>query len=101
MEAEIGAGCLEALVKGAVLGGELAGTLLEGGVLSGDPWDGLLGPLSFHVTDLTEEFADAGALGEDLRVGSLEGGLGVEYAFASVRVAIAVQAGAVDNAERP
>lgn len=89
------------LVEGAVVSGELAGTLLDGGVLGGDPWDGFFGPLGFHVADLTEEFTDAGALGEDLSVGSLEGGLGVEYAFAPVRPALAVQAGAVDNAERP
>ena len=70
-------GC-QAFLQGAVVGGELADVLLEGGVLGGDPLDGLFGPFGLQVADLAEEFADAGALGEDLRVGGLEGVLGVE-----------------------
>jgi hypothetical protein len=37
-----------------------------------------LSPLGFQVADLAEELADAGALGEDLGVGGLEGVLGVQ-----------------------
>jgi hypothetical protein len=66
LEAQVGAGGLEAFVKGAVVVGELADALLEGGVLGGDPLDGFLGPFGFQVAYLTEKFADAGALGEDL-----------------------------------
>lgn len=56
--------------------------MLEGGVLGGDPLDGLLGPLGFEVADLAKEFADAGALGQDLGVGGLESVLGVWCPFA-------------------
>lgn len=42
LEAEVGAGGLEAFVEGSVVGGELADALLEGGVLGGNPLDGLL-----------------------------------------------------------
>src|SRR6266498_3767065 len=69
LEAQVGAGGLESFVENAVVGGELADTLLQGGVLGGDPLDGFLGPFGFQVADLAEEFADAGALGEDLGVG--------------------------------
>jgi hypothetical protein len=69
LEAQVGAGGLEAFVEGAIVGGELADTLLQGGVLGGDPLDGFLGSFGFQVADLAEEFADAGALGEDLGVG--------------------------------
>jgi len=70
LESEVGAGGLEPFVEGAVVGRQLADPLLEvgvlGGVLGGDPLDGLLRPLGLQVADLTEEFTDAGALGEDL-----------------------------------
>lgn len=80
MEAQVGAGGLEALVEGAAVGGELADALFEGGVLGGDPLDGFLGPLNLQVADLAKEFADASALGEDLGVGGLDGVLRKQYA---------------------
>ena len=49
MEAQVGAGGLEAFVQGAVVGGELAETLLECGVLGGDVLDRVLGPFGFQV----------------------------------------------------
>jgi hypothetical protein len=78
LEAQVGAGGCQALLQGAVVGGELAHALLEGGVLRGDPLDGFFSSFGLQVADLTEEFADAGALGEDLGVGGFEGVLGVE-----------------------
>jgi len=81
LEPQVGAGGLQPLVQGAVVGGGLAEALFEGGVLGGDPLDGVLGPLGLQVADLAEEFADAGALGADLGVGGLEGVFGVECAF--------------------
>ena len=62
VEAEVVAGGPEPLVEGAVVGGELADAL---GVFGGDPGDGLLGPLGLEVSDLAEQLADAGALGDD------------------------------------
>ena len=79
----------EPFVEGAVVGGELADALFEGGVLGGDALDRVLGPLGFQVADLAEEFADAGALGEDLGVGGLERVLGVECAFPPGRLVLA------------
>lgn len=61
LEAEVGAGGFETLVERAVVGGELADPLLECGVLGGDPLDGFLGPLGLQVTDLAQEFTDAGS----------------------------------------
>lgn len=90
MEAEVGAGGLEPLVEGAVVGGQLANSLLEGGVLGGDPLDGFLSPLGLQVPYLAEEFADAGALGEDLGLGGLECVLGVQRALAPRRLALVV-----------
>jgi hypothetical protein len=87
--AEVGAGRLEAFVEGAVVGGELADALLEGG----DPLNGFLGPFGFQVADLAEEFADAGALGEDLSVGGLEGVLGVQGPLVLGRLALLVLVG--------
>jgi hypothetical protein len=72
LEAHVRPCGLEPLVEGSVVGGELADALFEGGVLGGDALDGLLGPLGFEVADAAEDFADAGALGEDLGVGRLE-----------------------------
>ncbi|WP_158888102.1 hypothetical protein [Amycolatopsis anabasis] len=77
LEAQVRAGGRQGLLHVAVVGGELAEALLERGVLRGDPLDGFLGPFGLQVADLGEEFADAGALGEDLDVGGFEGVLGV------------------------
>jgi hypothetical protein len=68
---------------------QLADSLPEGGVLGGDPLDGFLGPLVLQVADLAEEFADAGALGEEFGVSGLERVLGVQRAFAPGRLALA------------
>ena len=87
MEAQVGAGGLEAFVEGAVVGGELPDALFEGGVLGGDPLDGFLSPYGFQITDLAEKFTDAGALGEDLGMGGLEGLLGVKGPLAPGRLA--------------
>lgn len=84
----------QAFFQGAVVGGELADALLEGGVFRGDPLDGFLGPFGLRVADLAEEFADAGALGEDLGVGDLEGVLGVERPFSPGRLVLVVLWGA-------
>jgi hypothetical protein len=81
LEAQVRACGLQPFVKGAVVGGELTDALLEGGVLCGDPLDGLLRPFGLQVADLAEKFTDVGALGEDLGVGGLEGVLGVERPF--------------------
>jgi hypothetical protein len=93
VEPEVVPGGLEPLVEGAVVGGELADALLEGGVLGGDPGDGFLGPLGLEVADLAEEFADAGALGEDLGVGGLERVLGVQRPFPPGRLPLVVLGG--------
>src|SRR5260370_20435489 len=71
----------EPLVQGPVVGGELPYSLFEGGVLGGDALDGLLRPLGFQVPDLAEEFADPGALLDDLGVGGFQRVFGVEGAF--------------------
>jgi hypothetical protein len=81
---------LEFLLKHAVVGGERADALLEGGVLGGDPLDCLLGPFGLQVPDLAEELADAGALGEDLGTGGLEGALGVQGPLAPCCLALVV-----------
>jgi hypothetical protein len=44
LEPQVLACCPEALVEGPFVGGQLAGALLESGVLDGRPLDGLLGP---------------------------------------------------------
>ena len=100
LEAQVGAGGFEPFVEGAVVGGELADALFERGVLGGDPLDGLLGPFGLQVADLAEEFADAGALGEDLGVGGLEGVFGVQRAFAPGRLALVVLVGERSGAVR-
>src|SRR6202011_6080338 len=69
---------------------EFADALLEGGVLGGDSLDCVLGPFGFEVADAAAEFADVGALGEDLAVGGLERVLGVERAFAPARLPLLV-----------
>ncbi len=91
LEAQVGPGCLEAFVEGPVVGGELADALFEGGVLSGDPLDGFLGPFGLKVADLAQEFADAGSLVEDLGVGGFEGALGVERPLPPGRLSLVVQ----------
>jgi hypothetical protein len=65
--------------------------LFEGGVLGGDPLNGVLGPFGLQVADLAEEFADAGSLVEDLGVGGFEGVLGVERPFPPSRFSPIVQ----------
>jgi hypothetical protein len=89
-EAQVGAGGLQPLIEGPVVGGELAEALFEGGVLGGDPLDGFLGPLGLQVADLAKEFTDAGALGGDLGVGGLERVLGVECPLAPGRLGFVV-----------
>ena len=59
-------------------------------------WMVSLGPFGFQVTNLTEEFIDAGPLSEDLGLGSLEALLGIQRAFAPGRLAFVVLLG-----ERP
>jgi hypothetical protein len=81
LESEIGSGGFESFVEGAVVGADLAHALFERGVLRGNSLDGILCPFGFQVADAAEEFADTGALGEDLGVGGLERGLGVECPF--------------------
>ena len=78
LEAQVGPGGFESFVEGAVVGGELAHALFEGGVLGGHPLNSILRPFGFQVADASEEFADASALGENLGVGRLERVLGVE-----------------------
>ncbi|MBP2047817.1 hypothetical protein J2Z21_000739 [Streptomyces griseochromogenes] len=97
LEAQVRAGGLESLVEGAVVDGELADALFEGGVLGGDPLDGALGPLSSHIAYLAEEFAAPSALGEDLGVGGFEGVLGVQGAFAPGPFAFVVLLYAADR----
>jgi hypothetical protein len=67
--------------EGAVVGGELADTLLHRGVHGGDPLDGLAGKFGFSIAELAEQLPDAGALGVDLGVGGLERVFGVERPF--------------------
>jgi hypothetical protein len=71
----------------------LADALLESGVLRGDPLDGFFGPFGLQVTDLAEEFTDAGALSEDLRIGGFEGVFGVERPLAPRGLVLVVQIG--------
>ena len=93
METQVGTGGLEPFVEGPVVGGELADSLLERGVLGGDPLDGLFGPLGLQVADLAEELADAGALGDDLGVGGFEGVLGVQRPLTPGRFLLVVLIG--------
>ena len=86
LEAQVGAGGVEAFVQGAVVGGELADTLLECGVLGGDALDRVLGPFGFQVADAAEQLADPCPLGDDLVVRGLERVLGVERTFAPARL---------------
>ena len=85
MEPQVGAGGFEPFVQGAVVRGELAHAFFERGVLGGDPPDLILCPFGFQVTDAAEEFANTGALGQDLGVGGLERVLGVERPLAPGR----------------
>ena len=78
MEPQVGPGGCETFVECAVVGGELAHALFEGGVLGGDPLDGILCPFGFQIANAAEEFAEAVALCEDLGEGVLERVLGVE-----------------------
>jgi hypothetical protein len=71
LEAQVGAGGFESFVERAVVGAELAHTFFERGVLGGDSRHVVVCPFCFQVADAPEEFADAGALGEDLGVGGL------------------------------
>lgn len=100
LEAQVGAGGLQPLVEGAVVGGELADPLFESGVLGGDPLDGVFGPLGLQVADLTEEFADAGALGEDLGVGGLEAFFGVQRPLAPRCLSLVVLLGGIPGSAR-
>ena len=77
-EPVVGARGLQPLCEGAVVGGELADSLLERGVLGGHPLDGVLGEFAFGVAELPEKLPDPGALGADLGVGGLERVFGVE-----------------------
>jgi hypothetical protein len=43
------------LFQGPVVAGELADALLEGGVLGGDPLDGVAVELAFGVAELAEQ----------------------------------------------
>lgn len=81
LEPHVRPGCLQPFVQGPVVGGELPYSLFERGVLGGDALDGLLGPFGFQVPDLAQEISDAGALGDDLGAGGLQGVFGVEGAF--------------------
>ncbi|TMR90950.1 hypothetical protein [Nonomuraea basaltis] len=58
--------------------GELAGSLLQGGVLDDDPLDAVLWVLALKIADLAQEPADVLVLRCDLGVGRLQGLLGVE-----------------------
>ena len=78
LEPQVGPGGCETFVECAVVGGELAHALFEGGVLGDDPLDGILCPFGFQIADAPEAFADASALSEDLGVGGLECVLGAE-----------------------
>lgn len=77
-EPVVGACGLQPLCEGAVVGGELAGSLLERGVLGSHPLDGVLGELAFGVAELAEKLPDAGALDADFVVRGLESVFGVE-----------------------
>src|ERR1022692_435139 len=81
LEAEVRPGGGEPFVQGPVVGGELAYSLFEGGVLGRDALGGLLAPFGFEVADLAHEFPETGALLDDLGPGGLEGVLGVECPF--------------------
>ena len=85
LEVQVGAGSLEAFVQGAVVGGELADTLLECGVLGGDAVDRVLGPFGFQVADTAEQLADPCPLDHDLVVRGLERVLSVECTFGPAR----------------
>ncbi|MFC7592216.1 hypothetical protein ACFQYP_57185 [Nonomuraea antimicrobica] len=93
LEPDVGSGRLKAFVECAVLGGELTDTLPEGGVLGGDPDDGLLSPFGFQIADLAEEFGDAGALGRDLGVGGLESVFSVQSPFSPGCFALGILVG--------
>jgi hypothetical protein len=69
LEAQAGASGLEPLVEGQVDSGHLADTLREDSVLSGEPLDGLLGPLGLHVPDPAQKFAGSGCAGRGSRRG--------------------------------
>ncbi len=80
-EAAGGAGGGQALAQRAVLVGELADAVVQGGVLRGDPLGGPGAEGRFQVADRSGELADPAALGEDLGVRAAEGVLGVERSF--------------------
>lgn len=92
-EAVVFAGCLQLLLQGPVLLGEIADLLFEDGVLGGDPLGGFFGVGGFKITDLAEEQADAVALGADLTVGGFEAVFGVEGPFSSGGLDLGVVAG--------
>ncbi len=94
-EPVVGARGLQPLCEGAVVGGELADSLLERGVLGSHPLDGVLGELAFGVAELAEQLADAGALSADFVVGGLEGVFGVERPLPPWRLGRGVLCGLV------
>ena len=71
LEPQVGPGGFESFVERAIVGAELAHAFFERGVLGGDSLDVIACPFGFQIADAPEEFADAGALGEDLGVGGL------------------------------
>jgi hypothetical protein len=77
-EAEVGAGAFESFLQGSVFLRQLLDTTFEGGVLRGDPLDGLAGDYLLEVPELSHQLPDPLPLGEDLvlRPGQLI--LGVE-----------------------
>jgi hypothetical protein len=80
-EAAGGAGGVEAFAQCAVLAGELADAVVQGGVLRGDALRGAGAEGCFEVADRSGELADPAALGQDLGVRVAEGVLGVECSF--------------------
>jgi hypothetical protein len=78
LEAQVGAGGFESFVERAIVGDELTDPLFKSGVLGGDSLDVIACPFGFQVADLAEQFANAVALKQNLRVGGLECVLGIE-----------------------
>jgi hypothetical protein len=89
-EAVVGPGGLQAFFQGAAAGGKVAEPLLEGGILGHKPLDGISVVVALGVAELAEQLADAGALGADLGVGSLERLLGVQRPLLPGRLGLGV-----------
>jgi len=81
---------LQAFFQGAAAGGKVAEPPLEGGVLGGKPPDGVGVVVALGVVELAEQLANAGALGADLGVGSLERLLGVQRPLLPGRLGLGV-----------